>query len=388
MRGVPRKPWKSPGGKGAARSRRRARDLLSIVEAVYALESSSEKWMDDLLGAVDDVLGMGLPAIAFGVQAHQNGTLTIDRSLAAARRHPPQVVEAILDGLSSAPPGWLKAYVRKGGGVVRALLTSEADPDAKLSYRARLARDGVRDGLNIACADLDNRGVIISLALPKLATIDAESRADMVRVGTHVLAGLRLRRQLGFDMPGARVAAGAGGAASLARPGSNDGVLSPDGDLVSEEPQADLASARRVLRSAVRDVERARGALRGDSREALKLWRGLVGARWTLIDAFDDADGKRCIVARENAPRTSGIAHLTPTERLVVSYAVRGLTTKEIAYALGLSDVTVRVLMMRAARRCGARNREQLLRQGRAAALQGDNGAPAPDGPPPVARGR
>jgi DNA-binding CsgD family transcriptional regulator len=52
---------------------------------------------------------------------------------------------------------------------------------------------------------------------------------------------------------------------------------------------------------------------------------------------------------------------LTSTESLVVAYAARGLTTKETAYALGLSDSTIRVLMMRAVRRSGLKNRRALL---------------------------
>jgi DNA-binding NarL/FixJ family response regulator len=113
------------------------------------------------------------------------------------------------------------------------------------------------------------------------------------------------------------------------------------------------------LRSAVQSIERARTTLRGDVRAALGLWRGLVSARWSLVDAFE-ADGARYIVARENIPdaRLSG---LTPTESCVVTYAARGFSTKEIAYTLGVSDATVRVLIRRAVQRCGVRDRHELF---------------------------
>jgi DNA-binding NarL/FixJ family response regulator len=86
-----------------------------------------------------------------------------------------------------------------------------------------------------------------------------------------------------------------------------------------------------------------------------------VSARWTLVDHFD-AQGAKYILARENAPAAVALAKLTPTERCVVTYASRGFSTKEIAYTLGIAAATVRVLIMRAVRRCGARNREGLLK--------------------------
>ena len=56
-----------------------------------------------------------------------------------------------------------------------------------------------------------------------------------------------------------------------------------------------------------------------------------------------------------------GIEALTSAERTVVGHAARGLSTKEIAYTLGISDTTVRVLLMRAARRCGVKDRRELM---------------------------
>jgi len=42
-------------------------------------------------------------------------------------------------------------------------------------------------------------------------------------------------------------------------------------------------------------------------------------------------------------------------------HATLGMTNKQIAYALGISDATVRVLMARAAKRFGVRSRKELL---------------------------
>jgi DNA-binding NarL/FixJ family response regulator len=45
----------------------------------------------------------------------------------------------------------------------------------------------------------------------------------------------------------------------------------------------------------------------------------------------------------------------------VVVHAALGFTNKQIAYALGISNSTVRVLMARAAARIGVRTRNELL---------------------------
>ena len=81
-------------------------------------------------------------------------------------------------------------------------------------------------------------------------------------------------------------------------------------------------------------------------------------------DRFE-SNGERYVVAKDNVPRLDGLVALTPTERFVVAYAARGSTTKEIAYALGISATTVRVLLMRAARRYGVRSRKALLARAR-----------------------
>lgn len=124
--------------------------------------------------------------------------------------------------------------------------------------------------------------------------------------------------------------------------------------------KAALASARRALQEAARDLAQARAALPDDDGEAADL-RPVVDARqWTVVDEFE-SNGEKYVVARESAPPAGELSLLTPAERSVVTHAARGSSTKEIAYELGISDATVRVLLMRAARRCGARGRKELL---------------------------
>ena len=94
--------------------------------------------------------------------------------------------------------------------------------------------------------------------------------------------------------------------------------------------------------------------------EGSKAWKGLVDARWTLVEQFE-SDGKRYIVARENAPSPPGLSALTLRERQVIGYAALGHDNKAIAYELGIAHSTVKVLMARGASRLGVRSRTELI---------------------------
>lgn len=332
-------------------------DVLSIVEAAYVLEAPPQRWAQNLLEVADRSVGRGLAGFACAFDAsNTDGTVVIDRGSAAIINQPLELVHAIFDGLTQAAPGWLSRYFACEGGTPRCLLTSEVDPRRKLNYRARLARTGVHDGINLVCVDLDRRGLLLSLAIPEGTEITPEKRTDLVRAATHIQSALRLR---------ARLAAESTDLATTPRAlEAGDAVLTAEGKMLHAEGDAALTTARRALQTAVRDITHARTALRDDARRALGMWKGMVSAQWTLIDRFE-SDGERYVVARENVPQLKGLVALTPTERFVVAYATRGATTKEIAYALGISATTVRVLLMRAARRYGVRSRKALLALGR-----------------------
>jgi len=110
-------------------------------------------------------------------------------------------------------------------------------------------------------------------------------------------------------------------------------------------------------------IARSRGALRArDPEEAVDEWKGLIAARWTLLDVCE-TDGRTYLVARQNRPHTQGPTGLTDREQEVVAFAAMGHHNKLIAYNLGISHSTVRVLMARAAGKLGARSRDELVRR-------------------------
>jgi DNA-binding NarL/FixJ family response regulator len=67
------------------------------------------------------------------------------------------------------------------------------------------------------------------------------------------------------------------------------------------------------------------------------------------------------LVAAEAHLAIGSLEILTGRERQVVTCLALGHSTKEVAFALGIADATVRVLLARAAGKLGVRSREALL---------------------------
>jgi DNA-binding CsgD family transcriptional regulator len=79
-------------------------------------------------------------------------------------------------------------------------------------------------------------------------------------------------------------------------------------------------------------------------------------SRWEAVAEFED-DGYRYVVARTPC----GVGALTPREREVIAHLALGESPKVIAFELGVSGSTVRVLLARARARAGARSVDELV---------------------------
>jgi DNA-binding CsgD family transcriptional regulator len=306
------------------------------------------------LRSVAAVFGTG-PSFACEISMRKN-VFQIDSRSTVSWNAPADLLAIVLEGLHKAPPKWVSNF--RHGGPARCVLTSEADPSGALKYRGDLEHQGVADGVNILAVDLDSTGFLISCVVPPGYVLPAATRLAMRSVARHILAAMRLRRRLGVTQtPGEAVR-------PVAPSRDPEAVFDTNGRVLHAEGAAKLEAARVALRSAVRDVERVRArpkhmSLQG-AREGLQEWKALVAARWSLIDQFEEG-GKRYIVAQENRPNPPGMGELTPTECSVVAHLAAGCSTKEIAYAMGLNDATIRVLLSRAAKRCHAESRRELL---------------------------
>ena len=84
----------------------------------------------------------------------------------------------------------------------------------------------------------------------------------------------------------------------------------------------------------------------------------LIDRRWTIVD-HHERDGRHYLVVVGD--RATGIELLSPRELQVLAAAAAGQTTKVIAFELGLSDSTVRVLLARTAKKLGVKKRADMV---------------------------
>jgi DNA-binding CsgD family transcriptional regulator len=163
------------------------------------------------------------------------------------------------------------------------------------------------------------------------------------------------------DAPGDGVPlAAAARSGRVTRTDRHPGGARSDGHIAHAEVGARAAPAREALAFAVRAREVLRRETPAEPAPVLRSWRGLVAARWTLVDHFERG-GRRFVLARENAPLGTGPAALSMRERQVASLAALGRSNKLIAYELGLAHSTIRVIVARACAKLEVPSRRALV---------------------------
>ena len=91
-------------------TRRRRRTCCQFVEAAYAVDAPAQAWTGGLLEAADQWMSTGLGGFACGFRGNADGTISIDSPSASVSNLTPEVANAIFDGLTRAPPGWLSSH--------------------------------------------------------------------------------------------------------------------------------------------------------------------------------------------------------------------------------------------------------------------------------------
>jgi len=117
----------------------------------------------------------------------------------------------------------------------------------------------------------DAEGKIVNLAAPSRRVVAPPPRVRGIwaKVGLHAAAALRLRRTLTQD----RV---------------RDALLDPSGKVADAGGSIkDDPSAKESLSRAVRAMDQARSAEMRSSPDALTLWQGLVGGKWSLVEHWE-----------------------------------------------------------------------------------------------------
>jgi DNA-binding CsgD family transcriptional regulator len=316
-------------------------DLIGVIEAAYHVDADSGAWMSSLLRAARPALDFGLGVCAYAYDARDPNAFRATPMAALGIRS-----DLFRDRVEAALPHLDAAYVERSYLTVScARVGATLDtPRLRELFGYLCAPTGARDMLAVNAIDPSGVGVYLGALLPAGASVTSRRRATWSRIAAHVAAGHRLLRRLGAE-----------GSAESA-----EARLRPSGRVDETTGAADTDEARRLLSSAAKAIEHARGCGRAEAERAVRGWRGLIAARWTLVDEFA-ADGRRYLLARRNDAAATRPAALSARERQALGYARLGHSNKLIAYELGIAASTVGVLLHRAALKLGARTRAELI---------------------------
>jgi DNA-binding CsgD family transcriptional regulator len=318
-----------------------APDLVDIVEALYRPGLCWDEWLrlvGEKIRPLTDRHDLGVGGMLYTCADPCSFRPTRALFYGVSDR----MTEVLKEGLRSFPPALVADHFL---GTV--YLSSECRGFQDIgpvkdgsSYAA-----GQHDGLLLSVAEPDGFGCWFGSPQSARAPISDELHLALTRVRRHLAAAFRLRRKHSDGL-------------SLE---SAEAVIDENGRVLHAEGAAKKKTPCDAL---LRDMRRMTGIRRSapgsDARRDIHEWESVTCDRWSLVE-YVDTDGKRLTLAVDNRPAPPSLELLSEREREVVLWAAAGHDNKVIAYELGLSASTVRVLVSRAAAKVGARSRAELL---------------------------
>jgi DNA-binding CsgD family transcriptional regulator len=321
---------------------------LDLLEAAYRLDGSDDDWIQNLVAIAGKVFaktGLGVAGLLFTARSGPDARTQLDSVTNVKRQgvgikpswttmvqaYPTSLAPEIQERMFLS--GNIADVASETSGLGAAL---REHPNWRLY--SGLDADLVGDALGLVGHDGGRRGLLVSAALPEPRPIAANELHFWQRVAIHLGTALRLRSAAG------------------AAPDTADAVLSHKGRLlhVRDSEDADVVSHGFARRQQARSAD-------ASSEAALDIWQGLCDGRWSLID-YVDTDRRSFVLAVRNEPGRDVASSLSDRQRAVVALAALGYGNKQIAYALGLSQPAVAMLLRRARAATGARTRADLVR--------------------------
>ncbi len=324
--------------------------LVNVLEAIYTLEADDQTWLQGVLAATMELCGPQLSYVGFFYDAASPQALNVWNVCPMA--FPPELELAFrLWQQQTLPPEYVMSTFR----TLRVDSSRRTGMPQMGPVLEHLESVGWGDILNVNSLDPSGIGCLLSIVTREYECSPPPDELSVyMRVSQHLAAAFRCRRLLGRTLVPGKSSAPDPERAVV------EAIVDSEGRLVHAQGEAAESAARGRLIEAAQAIYAARAEQQQGARAALDRWHPLVDARWTLVETFEE-QGRRYLVARENQARTSAPDVLTSRERQVVAQASLGFTNKEIAYGLGISHSTVRVLMARAAAKLGVHSRAELL---------------------------
>lgn len=322
-------------------SRSDSRALIEIVESIYdgLAELAPAAWLARTLAAVRKLSHSAIGGYAYAYDI--SGRLqswSISRPLVSGM--PDAIGDSIYDSFVASSPAQRRGLLQLGpAGTLSektGLLLTDLPPSGANAARAL----GVADSIHVNALDPNGRGVLVALTVEEPRRLSPPERKRLAMIAAHVAGARRL------------LLSGSAAAPPVA-------IFERNGKAAHVEPAHEAAMPtlkQRLLRS-----EAMRGRRTStDPNDVLASWHALNEGRYSLIGRFD-SDGRRFVVAYENAPNVRDPRGLSPLEASVASLASRGHAQKYIAYELGLTVGTVGGMLARVYRKLRIASRSELV---------------------------
>ena len=293
-------------------------DPRVLLDRAYAARDE-EGLVSGLARAASAELG-GVPVIVVTYEGDPARGVVRLRAI-ASKRVPGRIATEFARTFEQLPPDFVRGSLRMQA------ITAKSNPRHRSDLvEAYIDAVGAGDLLTVNGWDASGKGVLLSAHLPRPTKLTATEATVLTRVGAHHVSALRLLERP--EEPLARFVRG--------RLDVTPGAELPADAL------ARLARAVVVLRRAAEE-EVPRGVGRASPR---------VDGEWSVVGRFVD-DGAEHLVVRKNPAPSPGREALTARERQIVALLEAGHHMKLVAYELGISYATVRVLAARARRKLG-----------------------------------
>lgn len=321
---------------------RQAADLIDLVDHLYRIDESvpEQEWLAGIASSASRFVDYGLGTTIFTYDLDASRRLSV-HSVAASRDHEASVRVVNEFSASLSQPCVTAPY---GCAASSELAGFSGSPGGKA-----LNAYGIKDVFFVNGMNPGGTSVFISVPSPDHLSVSHHVRRRWERVAAHVGASYRLRNRLAGESR-----------ADAALPLNAEAVILPTGRIEHAEVPAQGRFAREALREGAKRMARAHGVRRRDDPDqAIEEWRGLVAARWTLVEVRE-IGGRRFFLACENQTNTPRLSRLTAREQQVAAFASFGYAHKLIAYHLGISASTSRVLLRRALTKLGIPSRREL----------------------------
>lgn len=304
---------------------------IDLLEAAYAPERDDRAWGKRLVEASTAVFGdrdLGLIVLR-----HSPDCSTVEPLLSVGGSADEFVEPRSLAAVGAA--GIRELYYPPSLVATQLEIAARLAPQTREFMKSYREGHGAVDGVGLIVHPEPGVAAALYAGYSRPVALSWHQRKALSQVALHVEAGYRLRL----------------------RPEVVKAVISPEGKVLHRERGAPETG---LLASRVRRIERSRLRKNRTDPEALALWRALVDGRVSVVERTDGSQRHYLVV--ENAPTTQPLRALTPGEIDVVSYAARGLSSKLVAYALGISTPTVSAWLSSAARKIGLATRVELVR--------------------------